>query len=110
MCSPKRLLYLIKYGIAYVNSEREIDGEIKIINQKHVMRYQQFFASLSVTQKLDSGVKSGIIWHTQGSGKTALSFHLSKILTDYYSKKEQGCKILFYCRPIGLNGTGSRRI
>lgn len=29
----------------------------------------------------------GIIWHTQGSGKTALSYYNVKYLTDYYSSK-----------------------
>lgn len=33
------------------------------------MRYQQLFASFAIRKKLDNGIKSGIIWHTQGSGK-----------------------------------------
>ncbi|XYW67497.1 type I restriction endonuclease [Oscillospiraceae bacterium LTW-04] len=73
MCSPERLLFLIKYGIAYVKMEREVDGVIESTDQKHIMRYQQMFAALAVRQKLSEGIKSGVIWHTQGSGKTALS-------------------------------------
>lgn len=42
MCSPERLLFLIKYGIAYVKSEREVDGRIESTDQKHIMRYQQY--------------------------------------------------------------------
>jgi type I restriction enzyme R subunit len=37
--------------------------------EKHIMRYPQFFASRAITHKLDEGIKKGIIWHTQGSGK-----------------------------------------
>ncbi|WP_262512119.1 DEAD/DEAH box helicase family protein [Segatella buccae] len=36
---------------------------------------------------LEAGKTKGIIWHTQGSGKTALSFYNVKYLTDYYSSK-----------------------
>lgn len=71
MCSPERLLFILKYGIAYVNMEREVDGKIETINQKHIMRYQQMFAAFAIREKLSDGVKSGVVWHTQGSGKTA---------------------------------------
>ena len=74
MCSPERLLFIIKYGIAYVNMEREVDGKIEIIHQKHIMRYQQMFAAFAIREKLSEGIKSGVVWHTQGSGKTALSY------------------------------------
>ena len=37
MCSPERLLFILKYGIAYVKSEREVDGKIEITDQKHIM-------------------------------------------------------------------------
>ena len=52
------------------------------------MRYQQFFATLAVIEKFNEGIKSGVIWHTQGSGKTALSYYLTKVLTDYFAKKK----------------------
>lgn len=48
MCSPERLLYLLKYGIAYVRMEREVDGKIETTDQKHIMRYQQLFAALAI--------------------------------------------------------------
>ena len=48
MCSPERLLYIIRYGIAYVKTEREVDGKIESTDQKHIMRYQQLFASLAI--------------------------------------------------------------
>ena len=89
MCSKERLLFLIKYGIAYVNIERKADGNIESLDQKHIMRYQQFFATLAVIEKFNEGIKSGVIWHTQGSGKTALSYYLTKVLTDYFAKKNK---------------------
>ncbi len=96
MCSPERLLYIIKYGIAYVKMEREVDGKIESTDQKHIMRYQQLFAALAVMKKLAEGKTSGVIWHTQGSGKTALSYYMHKILTDYYAHLEQPKVAKFY--------------
>lgn len=52
MCSPERLLFLIKYGIAYVKMEKEVDGKIESTDQKHIMRYQQMFASLAIREQL----------------------------------------------------------
>lgn len=102
MCSKERLLYLIKYGIAYVNMEREVDGKIEITDEKHIMRYQQLFASFAVKNKIDNGIKSGIIWHTQGSGKTALSYYLTNVLTDYFASKNQVAKFYFIVDRLDL--------
>lgn len=102
MCSPERLLFLIKYGIAYVKMEKEVDGKIESTDQKHIMRYQQMFASLAIRQQLSEGAKSGVVWHTQGSGKTALSFYLTYVLSDYYSKKNKVAKFYFIVDRIDL--------
>ena len=68
MCSPNRLLFLLKYGITYFHKTKERpDGSIEQIDQKHIMRYPQFFAALEVRKRIAEGIKSGIIWHTQGS-------------------------------------------
>lgn len=61
MCSPERLLFILKYGIAYVKSEREIEGKIESTDEKHIMRYQQMFAALSIREALTKGKKSGIV-------------------------------------------------
>src|SRR5699024_1214463 len=74
-----RLAFLLRYSIAYVRDE---DGL-----QKHIMRYPQVVATMAIAAKLDEGKAKGIIWHTQGSGKTALAFYNVKHLTDYYQKK-----------------------
>ena len=80
---PVRFLKLLKYGFAYV--ERTDKDGIKTL-QKHIMRYPQFFATLAIEKKLDAGIKHGVIWHTQGSGKTALAFHNVRYLRDYYQR------------------------
>lgn len=102
MCSVERLLFILKYGIAYVNIEREVDGKIESIDQKHIMRYQQLFASLAIRKKLAQGVTSGVIWHTQGSGKTALSYHLNYVLTDFYAKQNKVAKFYFIVDRLDL--------
>lgn len=102
MCSPERLLFILKYSIAYVKMEREVDGKIESTDQKHIMRYQQLFAALAVRQKFDEGVTSGVIWHTQGSGKTALSYYLTYVLTDYFAKKNKVTKFYFIVDRLDL--------
>ena len=102
MCSKERLLFLLKYGITYVNSEKEVDGKIEQRYEKHIMRYQQLFASLKVREEISKGVKGGIIWHTQGSGKTALSYNLLNVLTDYYTKNNIIAKFYFIVDRIDL--------
>lgn len=77
--SFNRFHFLLKYGIAYVDYPNGL--------QKHIMRYPQIFATKAIESKLEEGMTKGIIWHTQGSGKTALSFYNVKYLTDYYSSK-----------------------
>ena len=102
MCSPERLLFILQYGIAYVRMEREVDGQIVSTDQKHIMRYQQMFAALAIRQKLSEGVKSGVVWHTQGSGKTALSYYLSYILNDFYAKQNKVAKFYFIVDRLDL--------
>lgn len=102
MCSPERLLFIIKYGIAYVKNEKEVDGEIKFTDQKHIMRYQQMFAAMAVRRKLEEGKQSGVIWHTQGSGKTALSYYMTYVLTDFYAKQNKVAKFYFIVDRLDL--------
>lgn len=97
--SHKRILKLFKYGFAYV--ERTDKNGIKSL-QKHVMRYPQFFATLAIEQKLNSGIKHGIIWHTQGSGKTALAYHNVRYLKDYYQRQGRITKFYFIVDRLDL--------
>jgi type I restriction enzyme, R subunit len=90
----ERLTFILKYSIAYV---QEIDGL-----EKHIMRYPQLFATKAIEKKLDEGIKKGIIWHTQGSGKTALSYYNVQYLTDYFQRKEIVPKFYFIVDRIDL--------
>ena len=90
----ERFAFLLKYSIAYVNGKDGIE--------KHIMRYPQFFATKAIEKTLDSGTKMGIIWHTQGSGKTALAFYNIHYLTDYYQKKGVVPKFYFIVDRIDL--------
>ena len=102
MCSPERLLFILKYGIAYVKMEREVDGKIESTDEKHIMRYQQLFATLAIREKLSEGVTSGVIWHTQGSGKTALSYYLTSVLSDFYANQNKVAKFYFVVDRLDL--------
>lgn len=96
--SLDRFAFLLQFGIAYVD---EKIGETTRI-EKHVMRYPQLFATKAIEQKLEEGAKKGIIWHTQGSGKTALAYYNVCYLTSYYSRKGIIPKFYFVVDRIDL--------
>ncbi|MGN8377202.1 DEAD/DEAH box helicase family protein [Helicobacter pylori] len=61
------------------------------------------FASLNVLKELQKHYETnpkdplkGIIWHTQGSGKTALTYHLTKLIRDFFSQSNPNKKTKFY--------------
>lgn len=95
-----RLAFLLQYAFAYVKVKNGV--------QKHVMRYPQLFATKAIERKLEEGIKKGIIWHTQGSGKTALTYYNVKHLTDYYQKKSIIPKFYFIVDRIDLLIQASR--
>jgi type I restriction enzyme R subunit len=92
--SRKRLSFLLRYGIAYVRGERSYE--------KHIMRYPQIFATKAIEDHLDQGKRTGIIWHTQGSGKTALAYYNVKHLTDYFQLRGTIPKFYFIVDRIDL--------
>lgn len=92
--SRDRFAMILKYAIAYVQETNELE--------KHIMRYPQLFATKAIAKKLDEGIKKGIIWHTQGSGKTALSYYNVQYLTDYFQKKDIVPKFYFIVDRIDL--------
>ncbi|RKV46792.1 type I restriction endonuclease subunit R [Helicobacter pylori] len=94
-CSHKRLCFILKYGISFLKEKSEF--------KKHVWRYAQMFASLNVLKELQKHYETnpkdplkGIIWHTQGSGKTALTYHLTKLIRDFFSQSNLNKKTKFY--------------
>lgn len=94
LLSKERLKFILQYAIAYVDEETGL--------QKHIMRYPQLFATKAIAKKLDEGAKKGIIWHTQGSGKTALTYYNVKHLTDYYQSKDIVPKFYFIVDRLDL--------
>ncbi|MCQ2751342.1 DEAD/DEAH box helicase family protein [Helicobacter pylori] len=94
-CSHKRLCFILKYGISFLKEKSEF--------KKHIWRYAQMFASLNVLKELQKHYEinpkdplKGIIWHTQGSGKTALTYHLTKLIRDFFSQSSLNKKTKFY--------------
>ncbi|GHV11475.1 DEAD/DEAH box helicase [Spirochaetia bacterium] len=72
LLEPQRLLEMIRHFIIYDN------------NIKKIARYKQYFAvkkSLRrIRQEDNQGTRNGVIWHTQGSGKTLTMIMLTKLI------------------------------
>lgn len=93
LCKP-RLEFILKYAFAFVRSNGNI--------QRHIMRYPQLFATKAIANTFDHGIKKGVIWHTQGSGKTALAYYNVKFLTDYFARHNKIAKFYFIVDRIDL--------
>lgn len=91
--NKERLLFLLRYGILYLK------GTVPL---KHCMRYPQFFAARNLIKRLESGDLRGIIWHTQGSGKTELAAYLNKVIKDYYAKQNAVTRFFFVVDRLEL--------
>ncbi len=74
-----RLAFILEFAIAYVKDKKGL--------QKHVMRYPQMFGTKAIESMIAKSIDKGIIWHTQGSGKTALAYYSVRYLTEYFRKK-----------------------
>jgi len=92
--SRQRLAFILQYAFAWLDEENGI--------QKHVMRYPQLFATLAIADRLATGVRKGIIWHTQGSGKTALAYYNVRFLTDWFQQTEQVPRFYFIVDRLDL--------
>lgn len=91
--SKERIMFFLRYGIVYVDENYP---------EKHIMRYPQFFATKKIIKRLEDGGKGGIIWHTQGSGKTALSAFSYRIIRDYFSKKGINSRFFYVVDRLDL--------
>lgn len=89
----ERFLYFLHYGIMFIQEK---------VPQKHIMRYPQFFATRKIIERLESGGKGGIIWHTQGSGKTGLAAFANRVVRDYYAKKNINARFFFVVDRLEL--------
>ena len=81
---PERLLDLIQNFIIYDN------------NVKKVARYKQYFAVKKCMDRImlrdDAGTRNGVVWHTQGSGKTITMIMLTKMLIKESLKRNSSIK------------------
>ena len=94
LLSKDRLALLLRYGLAYVDDVSGIS--------KHILRYPQLFATLAIERAVENGTKKGIIWHTQGSGKTALAYFNVRHLTDYFQRLETIPRFYFIVDRLDL--------
>ena len=104
----ERFMYMLQYGIMFLKEVKKIHNESANkyeeipIKQKHIMRYPQFFATRAIIKRLGEKDKNGIIWHTQGSGKTALSAYSNRIIRDYFAKKKINARFFFIVDRLDL--------
>jgi type I restriction enzyme, R subunit len=89
-----RLAFVLKYGLVYAKTLQGLE--------KHIMRYPQIFATKAIETKMNAGWRKGIIWHTQGSGKTALAFYNVRFLTDYFQRRNVIPKFYFIVDRLDL--------
>jgi type I restriction enzyme R subunit len=94
LLSRDRLAFILRFALVYVSESEGL--------QKHIMRYPQLFATKAIAQKLNAGAKKGIIWHTQGSGKTALAYYNVRFLTAYFQKQHIIPKFYFIVDRLDL--------
>lgn len=84
MLTPERLFEIIQYFTLYDN------------NVKKVARYQQFFGIQKAIERItlndDKGTRNGVIWHTQGSGKSLTMVMLVKKIIAISQEKNSGIK------------------
>lgn len=75
---PNRLLEIIK------------DFVIFDAGDKKVPRYQQYFATKSIIRRIINDKEGGVVWHTQGSGKSITMVYVTKkIMQDKNVKNPQ---------------------
>ena len=83
LLTPEVLMDVVRNFIVY--EMEKANGSVKI--SKKVAAYQQYNAAnkaiLSTVKAIDSDHKAGIVWHTQGSGKSlTMVFYTGKLVLD----------------------------
>lgn len=104
----ERFMYMLQYGIMFLKETKKIHNETTNKNeeyyifQKHIMRYPQFFATRAILKRFEQPEKNGIIWHTQGSGKTALAAFSNRVIKDYFGHKKVNTRFFFVVDRLDL--------
>ena len=83
LCNPDTLLDLLKHFVFY---ERRTGGDAKI-----VPRYMQYYAVRAILDRVRQGEHDrGLIWHTQGSGKSfTMLYAAQNLLTSDVAQNPQ---------------------
>ncbi|MCS1411093.1 MAG: Type-1 restriction enzyme R protein [Verrucomicrobia subdivision 3 bacterium] len=70
LCLPQRLL--------------EIIGKFTVFDagEKKIARYQQFFVARATVERIRQSNQGGMIWHTQGSGKSLTMVWIARLLAE----------------------------
>lgn len=86
LLKPERLLDVIKNNLFFMNSDKE--KPIKILAQYHqYFGVKKAYDSIKHSLKPQGDGKAGIVWHTQGSGKSFSMVMLAhKLITDVEMK------------------------
>ena len=82
LLKPARLLDVIKNNLFFMNKDKE--KPIKILSQYHqYFGVKKAYESIKKSLKPEGTGKAGIVWHTQGSGKSFSMVMLAhKLITD----------------------------
>lgn len=86
LLKPERLLDVIKNNLFFMNSDKE--KPVKILSQYHqYFGVKKAYDSIKHSLKPQGDGKAGIVWHTQGSGKSFTMVMLAhKLITDLEMK------------------------
>ncbi len=94
LCRPQRLMELVYKFIVF-------DG-----GEKKIARYQQYFATKNTLNRIASmdeegKRKGGVLWHTQGSGKSLLMVMLAKNIA--LAPEIRDCRIVLVTDRVDLD-------
>jgi type I restriction enzyme R subunit len=92
MLSPSRLLDIVRNFIVFEKTKREdpTTGITQVSTEKKLAAYHQYFAvnkaviSTVGASRAGGSRKGGVVWHTQGSGKSlSMVFYAGKLITTH---------------------------
>lgn len=90
MLKPDTLLDLVRNFIVFEKTKKEDTktGLIQIVTEKKLAAYHQYYAvnravqSSIIASKVNGDKRGGVVWHTQGSGKSlSMVFYSGKLIT-----------------------------
>ncbi len=69
--------------------------------KKKICRYQQYFAVKAMLEKIKQDKKGGVVWHTQGSGKSITMVYITKKLME--DKEIQNPQVVIVTDRVDLD-------